>query len=90
MTFGLPVVATLWRGIPSVVEDGETGLLVPIRDPEALAARLEAVLANPALAARLGASGRRRYEERFTTTAFWEGLQQIFERLRESEQSRLS
>jgi glycosyltransferase involved in cell wall biosynthesis len=89
MTFALPVVATRCGGIPSVVEDGETGLLVPVRDPEALAVSLEAVLTNAALAARLGANGRRRYEERFTVAAFRDGVQQIFELLRQPASERL-
>ncbi len=66
MQFGLPVVATSWRGVPSVVEAGETGLLVPVRDPAALADALERLLVDGNLRARMGQLGRRRYEQCFT------------------------
>jgi glycosyltransferase involved in cell wall biosynthesis len=56
---GRAVVGSRVGGIPDVVVDGETGLLVPPGDAEALADALIPVLSDPALAERLGASGRR-------------------------------
>jgi glycosyltransferase involved in cell wall biosynthesis len=47
------------------VEDGESGLLVPERDPVALAEAMERLASDPALAERLAAAGRRAVEERF-------------------------
>jgi glycosyltransferase involved in cell wall biosynthesis len=67
MCFARPVVATRAGGIPEAVADGETGLLGPPRDPDRLAANLLAVLADPALGARLGAAGRERFQRLFTT-----------------------
>jgi glycosyltransferase involved in cell wall biosynthesis len=66
MAFGVPVVATAAGGIPEVVTDGLTGRLVPARDPDALAAALVEVLADPARRAAWGRAGRQRFEERFT------------------------
>ena len=60
---GLPVVA--FRGPGIEVVDGETGLLVPQRDENALAHALLALLQNESLAARMGAAGRRRVERLF-------------------------
>jgi phosphatidylinositol alpha-mannosyltransferase len=60
MAAGLPVVATDIPGFREVVSDGVEGLLVPPRDPEALAAGLIEVLKEPELAARLGEAGRER------------------------------
>ena len=60
-----PVVATAVGGVPDVVLDGETGLLVAPGDPAALAAALARLAADPALAARLADRGRRHVEERF-------------------------
>jgi glycosyltransferase involved in cell wall biosynthesis len=76
MQFELPVVATNWRGVPSVVEDNKSGFLVPPRDPGALAAKLEAFLVDPALRMKMGQKGRRNFLEKFTTKRFNEDLQQ--------------
>ncbi|MFL6263071.1 MAG: glycosyltransferase family 4 protein [Thermoanaerobaculia bacterium] len=65
MDAGVPIVASAVSGIPEVVEDGETGWLVPPEDPEALARALEEVLADPAEARRRGEAGRRRAAERY-------------------------
>jgi glycosyltransferase involved in cell wall biosynthesis len=66
MAHGRPVVATPVGGTPELVVDGETGLLVPPRDPEALAAALQRVLDDPDLARRLGTAARARVADRFT------------------------
>lgn len=55
----LPVVASRVGGVPEVVLDGATGLLVPPSDPEALAAALARLLRDPALSRKLGDAGRR-------------------------------
>ena len=60
MAAGVPVVATAVGGIPEIVADGETGLLTPRGDAQALARALETVLADRDLATRLGAEGRAR------------------------------
>jgi glycosyltransferase involved in cell wall biosynthesis len=57
MLTGLPVVATDIRGSREEVNDGNTGLLVPVRDPKALAAALQRLAGDPALRAKLGAAG---------------------------------
>lgn len=63
---GRPVVATRVGGIPDIVEDAATGLLVPISDPDALVRALGRLLEDPELRARLGSEGRRRVLDRFT------------------------
>lgn len=62
--FGLPVVATRSGGIPEVIEDGASGLLVPERDPEALANAVIRLAADPVLACKLGQANRVRALER--------------------------
>jgi glycosyltransferase involved in cell wall biosynthesis len=53
---GLPVVATRFGGFPEVVADGQTGLLVPPRDPEALANAVNSLLSDPVRRAALAAA----------------------------------
>jgi glycosyltransferase involved in cell wall biosynthesis len=57
-TFGKPVVATRARGTVEIVEDGKTGLLVPVRDARALADGILKLLNNPAEAAQMGQRAR--------------------------------
>ncbi len=66
MSNRLPVVATAVGGIPELVIDRETGLLVPPRDPPRLARALQELLDSPELRKRMGESGRRRMEAHFT------------------------
>ena len=58
MAYGRPVVASAVGGLVDAVEDGVTGLLVPARNPAALRAALEHLLADPELRGRLGRAGR--------------------------------
>jgi glycosyltransferase involved in cell wall biosynthesis len=55
-----PVVASAVGGLPEIVEDGVSGLLVPAGDAAALAAALARLLGDPALARRMGGAGRKR------------------------------
>lgn len=66
LSAGVPVAATRVGGVPSVVDDGRTGLLVPPGDPAALAAALDRLLGDPDLARELGAHGRERTLARFS------------------------
>ena len=59
------VVASRVGGIPEVVVDGETGLLVPPEDPDALARAINELVADPARAQRMGEAGRVRAVEEF-------------------------
>jgi len=69
MALGRPVVTTSAGGSAEVVVDGESGFVVPPADPAALAAAVERVLRDPALARSLAESGERRVRERFSLEA---------------------
>jgi glycosyltransferase involved in cell wall biosynthesis len=81
MSFGLPVVATAWRGLVDVIADGETGLLVAPRDPEALTEALVRILDQPREAESMGARGRSRYERLFTLDRHLQQMRAAFESL---------
>jgi glycosyltransferase involved in cell wall biosynthesis len=66
MACGLPVVATRWRGIPSVVDNGMTGLLVEPRDADALAHQLFVLAYDPDLRHLLGRAGRAKFKRKYT------------------------
>jgi glycosyltransferase involved in cell wall biosynthesis len=68
MALGTPAVATPVTGIPEVVRDGETGLLVPQRDPRALAAAIGRLLDDATLRSRLAGAARALVEAEFDTT----------------------
>ena len=76
MQFAIPVVATRWRGVQSVVADGETGFLTPIKDPKATAESIARLLRDPDLASRMGVAGRRRFESEYRLDSFWERMEQ--------------
>ncbi|RBP46344.1 glycosyltransferase involved in cell wall biosynthesis [Roseimicrobium gellanilyticum] len=65
MASGAPVIATQHGGIPEAVTDGESGLLVPEDDHEALAKALLSVLKDESLATKLGHGARKAVEEKF-------------------------
>ena len=70
MSFGLPIVATDWRGISTMVADGGSGRLVPVNDPAAMAVGISSLVTDRELRLKLGAEGRRKYLERYTD-AIW-------------------
>jgi len=75
MQFAKPVVSTLWRGIPSVVQDGVNGFLVPTEDPVAVAGRLEQLARDPELRKRMGEEGRRIFLQDLTLEAFHRNME---------------
>jgi glycosyltransferase involved in cell wall biosynthesis len=63
---GVPVAATAVGGVPELIADGTTGLLIPPNDANSLAAALERLLSNPELRTRIGTAARQRAEEKFS------------------------
>lgn len=69
MAAGLPMIVTDVGGNAEAVVDGKTGIVVPPRDPDTLAAAIIQLAQDPSLRARYGSSGRARIEEHFTLDA---------------------
>jgi glycosyltransferase involved in cell wall biosynthesis len=78
MCFSLPIVSTRWRGIPDVVEEGNNAVLVEIRDSQACANAISALLADNAQRNRMGKASRERFVEKFTAEAHWLAMQRVF------------
>jgi glycosyltransferase involved in cell wall biosynthesis len=78
MGVGCPVVATAVGGVPGVVEDGESGLLVPPGDAAALAAAIERLLDDPQLRARLAEKAREKVEREFSERAMVQGYEEAY------------
>ena len=81
MASARPVVATRVGGVPEIVEEGVTGLLVPPGDPPAMAAAILNLLGNEGLCRRMGAAGRVRIERDFTPACAKEKLESFYDRL---------
>ena len=79
MAVGTPVVATPVGGIPDVVEDGCTGLLAG--DAESLAAAVQRILDDPALAARLAAAAQEEVRRRFDAAAVTRRIEDLYREL---------
>ena len=77
MQHKLPVVSTDEGGIPSVVKDGENGLIAKRNDPQSLADCLERLLNSPELREQMGENGYKKYKEHFTLNAFEHNFVQV-------------
>ena len=75
---GLPVVATSIGGVSESVLDGESGLLVPPRNAEALAAAIVWLIEHPEATGRMGRAGRRRVEEHFDAEKLHDQLVDVY------------
>lgn len=81
MAAGRPIVATNVGGVTDAVRDGENGLLVPARDPAALARALGSLLENRELRAAMGAAGAKRAREDFHARHVIATLEAVYDQL---------
>ena len=81
MASGKPVVATEVGGNPEIVMHGETGLLVPPGDPDALASAILSILEDKDMALRFGRAGRKRVEEKFSLAIMLRNYENLFEQV---------
>jgi colanic acid/amylovoran biosynthesis glycosyltransferase len=75
---GLPVIATLIGGIPESVSDGRSGLLVPQRDPQALASALTWMIEHQEAWGQMSRSGRMHVEENYDTEKLHDRLVDVY------------
>lgn len=81
MARGRPVVASSVGGLPEVVVDGQTGLLVPAGDIKALAVAMRRMIDDPALARQMGENGRRRANTALGRKAFQAKWRRVYRRV---------
>ncbi len=85
MRFRKPVVATAAPGTTEVVDDGQTGILVPIGDARLMARAIRDIVRDPALAHRMGEAGRARVEANFRGDAMVAHFAELYENLARSK-----
>jgi glycosyltransferase involved in cell wall biosynthesis len=87
---GKVAVATDVCGIREAVVHGETGCLVPIRDPKRLAEAIEVLLSSPKIVSRMGLAARRRAENRFDERLYFEKTDEFYRHLLGTKALKLS
>ncbi|MFN2571897.1 MAG: glycosyltransferase family 4 protein [Gemmatimonadales bacterium] len=93
MSYGIPTIASRVGGIPDIIEDGVSGVLVPPADPQALADAIERLARDPALAKRLAEAGRERLRTHFSwdvITAKWDAVYRSVSAVRPAASSNLT
>ena len=78
MAAGLPIVATAVGGVPEMITDDESALLVPAHDPDAVAAAIARVLSDSGLARRLTANAAQLVVSRFSSETRVRSLVEIY------------
>ena len=81
MACSRPVVATRTGGIPEIVEEGSTGVLVPPRDPQAMADAIVTLIESPGMRQRMGQAGLDRVSRRFTVERMVEETAAVYARV---------
>ena len=85
MAAGKPVIATNVGGTPEAVIDGETGILVPARDSDALSAAIVRLVGDTDLQARLAQAGRKRAEKNYSVDRYVSRLDELYRRFSRTE-----
>lgn len=78
MAAGKPVIGTNSGGVPEIIEDGKTGVLIPPRDPEAMGEAVDKLLKDKKLAQWMGEEGRKRVIKCFTPRAYAKEIERVY------------
>ncbi|MBA7689291.1 GDP-mannose-dependent alpha-(1-6)-phosphatidylinositol monomannoside mannosyltransferase [subsurface metagenome] len=78
---GLPIISTYHSGIPEVIMDGKSGFLVPEKDVNALADRLDYLIEHPEIWSEMGRCGRNFVEEKYDIKKLNQQLVEIYQNL---------
>ena len=75
MKHSLPIISTVWRAIPDIINDGETGLLAPIKQPDILREKIEKLINDGELRKKLGSNAREDFLMRFTVDKYMQNME---------------
>lgn len=78
---GLPIIASNVGGIPEIIDDGKTGILVPSESPQALAEAINKLLQNPELAANLAHASKSKVEMHFNAKTMAEKTAEVYDKI---------
>jgi glycosyltransferase involved in cell wall biosynthesis len=78
MALEKPVIGTLSGGTPEIIQDGVTGILVPVKNPGAIARAIESIAKNRRYAQNLGRNARRRVVESFSICDHVQQIQELY------------
>ncbi len=81
MQFGLPIITTDEGAIPNIVVDGQTGFIIPQKNIQMLADKLELLIINKDLRLSLGLAGKKKYENEYTISHFEKTFTNIFNQI---------
>lgn len=77
MQFGLPIVATRWRGIPDMVEDHKNGFLIDIKSPEQIAEKMQILIENPGICEQMSRNGREIFKKKYEINAHLAEMEKV-------------
>ena len=85
MGYGLPIISTYEGGIPDMIQDGVTGLLVPQRDSAKLAKKMKYLMKNPKKRIKMGKAGKARLHNLYTLGTFERNMKQVLKQAIDQE-----
>jgi glycosyltransferase involved in cell wall biosynthesis len=86
MQCGLPVISTREGGIPSLIDDGQTGYLTN-GDSAEIADKIEFLIKNPGVGKSMGVAGKQKFDQHFTLSAFEQNLTDVLQKIIEKHSS---
>lgn len=81
MSFGKPVISTRCGGPEEIVDDEETGLLIPVADVDAMVCAIIKLLESPGDRKKFGKNGKKKYEANYTPEAYWSAFRDMYNRI---------
>lgn len=81
MSYGLPIIATNWRGIPDMVKNGYNGLFVEIQNPQDLAGKIKMLLSDKELRNTLSTNARKEFDEKYSLIKHLELIEEVFKQV---------